>query len=130
MSTSFANDTEKSGEIPSNEATAASICAAKSVPSSSRSCTERRTIVIASSKVSPSVVNPRAATSSSVASATALPACACMIARVSRCPTLSWISRAIRVRSPSVAMRTDCARSSSISAMRERTEREASRAIS
>ena len=45
-------------------------------------------------------------------------------------PTLSWISRAIRVRSPSVAMRTDCARSSSISAMRERTEREASRAIS
>ena len=30
----------------------------------------------------------------------------------------------------SVAMRTDCARSSSISAMRERTEREASRAIS
>ena len=130
LAISLASVTAKPGEMPSNEVTASLICAAKSVPSSSRSCTDRRTIVIASSKVVPNVAKPCAATVSFVASATVLPACACMIARVNRWPTLSWISRAIRVRSPSIAIRTDWARSSSISAMRKRFERVDSRAIS
>ena len=71
-----------------------------------------RIIDIASCKVMLMSFSAWAASVLPRACATTLDASVCIMARVSRCPTLSWMSRAMRVRSFNVAMRTAMLRSS------------------
>ena len=87
------------------QASAASrICVSRSNASSCRSCTLARTQPMASCSVSPTwASSPRTRSSSRC---TTCSASTCMMERVSRCPTLSCISRAMRPRSASVASLT------------------------
>ena len=82
---------------------AARTCTERSQLSSRRSCTLVRTSSSASRSVSATSAKPL---SHSCPTWTTRCASACTTARVSRWPTLSWISRAMRARSESVARRT------------------------
>ena len=87
------------------KASAASLSwVSRSNASSCRSCTLARTVLMASCSVAPTCASSERTRSSS--RCTTCSASTCMMERVSRCPTLSWISRAMRPRSASVASLT------------------------